>query len=232
MEDLKAKQIYLDKETIFHHHISQNKEKLEIYNNGIKNGKIRYFDEKARRRLSRLYYGMYSGLIYMYAFPTDFNNISNKMELLSHVLFDKKYTIVHGETDSTREIPFFMYANTNHLDSASWVEVEEGNTTWVYDPFSLLQMERDTFYKLEHPEVKSKITSDYINSHPARQDDDYTFHHDGGDYMLLTIFPQLEEYLPHHPYSDILGPELDRYKKDIDYDSISLREEEIFGKRY
>ena len=59
MEELKAKQIYLDKETVFHHHISQNKEKLEIYNNGIKNGKIRYFDEKARRRLSKLYYGMY-----------------------------------------------------------------------------------------------------------------------------------------------------------------------------
>ena len=227
------KSIFLDQETVFHHHLSENKEKIDIYNNGILTGKIRYFDETTRKRLSKLYYGMYSGLIYMYAFPTDFNNIGNKIELLTYALDNKNYKIIHGETDSTREIPFFMYANINHLDSASWIEVDDGITTWVYDPFSLLQIEKGTFYKLEHPTVKREITKDLIESHPRREDDDYSFHHDGGDLVLLTVFPQLEKYLPHHPFRDILAPELDRYKKDIDYDSISLREEEeIFGKRY
>ena len=232
METPKAKSIYLDQETVFHHHISQDQDKLKIYNEALETRKIRYFDETTRRRLSKLYYGMYSGLIYMYAFPTDFNSVGNKIELLTYALNDKDYTICHGQTDSTRDIPFFMYANHQHLDSASWVEIEDGNTTWVYDPFSLLQIEKETYHKLEHPEITNKISANVIRNHPRREEDDYTYHHDGFDYMLLDIFPRFEEYLPHHPYKDILGPELDRYKKDIDYDSISIREEEMFRKRY
>ena len=138
--------IKLNKETVLNHYISQNKEKLDLYNQAIADGKITDFDQVILTRLRKLYYGIYSGLIYMYFEPTNFNNIGNKAELMTHVLEDKQYQLVHGNIDSTRNIPFFMYG-VEHLDYNSWLEVQEGQKVWVYDLFSMLKIEKSVYYK-------------------------------------------------------------------------------------
>ena len=58
--------IKLNKETVFHHYISQNKEKLVLYNQTVIDGKITDFDQVILTRLRKLYYGIYSGLIYIF----------------------------------------------------------------------------------------------------------------------------------------------------------------------
>ena len=40
MSKLGVKQIFLDQETIFHHHISQDQDKLKIYNEALETRKI------------------------------------------------------------------------------------------------------------------------------------------------------------------------------------------------
>ena len=122
-EDLDGS-IQLKEETVFYHHLSQNKEKLELYKKAILEGKITEFDPTVLTRLRKLYYAFYSGLIYIYYIPTDFENIGSKLELLTYALEDKKFQIVHGNTDSTREIPFDQY-DSKPLDDNSWIEVEE-----------------------------------------------------------------------------------------------------------
>ena len=140
-QDMKES-IQLDGETIFFHHLSQNKEKLELYKRAVLEGKITEFDPTTLTRLRKLYFAFYSGLIYLFYEPTTFDNIGNKLELLTYALEDKKFQIVHGDTDSTREIHFFLYGS-KHLDYNSWIEVEEGQKIWVYDLFSLLRFEKD-----------------------------------------------------------------------------------------
>ena len=214
--------IKLNKETVFHHYISQNKEKLDLYNQAIADGKITDFDQVILTRLRKLYYGIYSGLIYMYFEPTNFNNIGNKAELMTHVLENKQYQLVHGNTDSTRNIPFFMYG-VEHLDYNSWLEVQEGQKVWVYDLFSMLKIEKSVYYKLENPVV----SKDAIMSHPGRDRDDYTFHADGGDFMLIEILPRMEQAMSSHPFSKILAPVITRYKKDINLDNVIAETHEI-----
>ena len=218
--------IKLNKETVFHHYISQNKEKLDLYNQAIADGKITDFDQVILTRLRKLYYGIYSGLIYMYFEPTNFNNIGNKAELMTHVLEDKQYQLVHGNTDSTRNIPFFMYG-VEHLDYNSWLEVQEGQKVWVYDLFSMLKIEKSVYYKLENPTVTKIVSKDAIMSHPGRDRDDYTFHADGGDFMLIEILPRMEQAMSSHPFSKILAPEITRYKKDINLDNVIAETHEI-----
>ncbi len=218
--------IKLNKETIFHHYISQNKEKLDLYNQAVIDGKIIDFDQVIVTRLRKLYYGMYSGLIYMYFEPTHFNNIGNKAELMTHVLEDKQYQLVHGDTDSTRNIPFFRYG-VEHLDYNSWFEVQEGQKVWVYDLFSMLKIEKSVYNRLENPTVTKIVSKDAIMSNPGRDREDYTFHADFGDFMLIEILPKMEQAMASHPFSKILAPEITRYKKDIDFDNMITETHEI-----
>ena len=218
--------IKLNKETVFHHYISQNKEKLDLYNQAVIDGKITDFDQVVLTRLRKLYYGIYSGLIYMYFEPTNFHNIGDKAELMTHVLEDKQYQLVHGNTDSTRNIPFFMYG-VEHLDYNSWLEVQEGQKVWVYDLFSMLKIEKSVYYKLENPTITKVVSKDAIMSHPGRDRDDYTFHADGGDFILKEKLPRMEQAMSSHPFSEILAPEITRYKKDINLDNVIAETHEI-----
>lgn len=228
--DKKMQELYgsikLNGETVFFHYLSQDKDKLELYKKALLEGKITNFDQTTITRLRKLYYGMYSGLMYMYYDPTDFNNIGNKVELLTHVMEDKKFQIVHGDTDSTRNIPFFMYG-VQHLDSNSWVEVEEGQKIWVYDPFSLLKIEKNVYYALEHPNIHRVINGIDILNHPGRDRDDYTTFHDGMSFVLFGKVPEMKKNMAHHPYRDILEPEITRFKKDINYDDLYLEWQEV-----
>ena len=218
--------IKLNKETVFHHYISQDKVKLDIYNKAIADGKITDFDPVIITRLRKLYYGLYSGLIYMYFEPTHFNNIGDKVDLMTHVLEDKQYQLVHGETDSIRNIQFFMYG-VEHLDYNSWFEVKEGQKVWVYDLFSMLKIEKSVYEKLENPTIIKVVSKDAIMSHPGRDREDYTFRPDFADFMLIEILTMMEQAMPSHPFSKILAPEITRYKKDIDFDNIIAETNEI-----
>ncbi len=213
--------IKLNKETVFHHNISQDKDKLDIYNKAITDGKILEFDPTTLTRLRKLYYAFYSGLIYMFYAPTNFNNIASKLELLTHTMEDKEYQIVHGNTDSTRNIQFFMYG-VEHLDFNSWIEVKEGQKVWVYDLFSMLKIEKEIYYKLEHPEIKQVVSKANIMDHPGRERDDFKTYHNGFDYMLIGLIPEMESNMSSHPFADILIPEITRFKKEIDFEKLVL----------
>lgn len=223
MQDLDSLRgsIKLDGESLFFHYLSQNKEKLEMYLEGLKSGKISFFDQSLLTRLRKMYFGYYSAIIYLFATPTSFSNIGNKVELLAHALDNKEYRIVHGETDSTRKIPFFMYG-VEHLDFNSWIEVEEGNRTWVYDTFSLMRFDKELFYSLENPKITSIIPKSRIHQddYDDRQFRQYT---NGFDFMLLKIIPALERSLSKHPFKSILETEISRFKSCINYDDIELQ---------
>lgn len=51
--------IKLSGETVFHHNISQDKERLDIYNQAVADGKIMEFDQTTLTRLKKLYYAYY-----------------------------------------------------------------------------------------------------------------------------------------------------------------------------
>lgn len=211
--------IKLNCETVFHHNLSQDNAKLSLYNQAVAEGKITDFDQITLTRLRKLYYGLYSGLIYMYYEPTSFKNIRQKAELMTHVLEDKSYQVVNGETDSIRNISFFMYG-VEHLDYNLWIEVQEGQKVWVYDLFSMLKIEKSVFYKLENPKIEKIIPKNAIMSHPGREQDDYSIYHDGFSFMLIHALPIMEKNLPTHPFKHILAPEITRYKKEINFDNI------------
>ena len=147
------------------------------------------------------------------------------MELLTHALEDKKFQIVHGSVDSTRNIVFFMYG-VKHLDYNYWIEVDEGTTTWVYDLFSMLKFEKSLYYELENPVVSEIIPRDVILNHPGRDDNKFLTFHDGFIELLFKQMPIIEKNMENHPFKDILVPELTRFKANINYEDLKLRTSE------
>lgn len=213
--------IKLNGETIFHHNIAQNKDKLDVYNKAVEDGKITEFDQTTLTRLRKLYYAFYPALIYIFYEPTTFKNIGNRLELLTNTMDDREYQIVHGDTDSTRNIPFSMYG-VEHLDYNSWLEVKEGQKVWVYDLFSMLKIEKEIYYKLENPEIRQVVSKSKIMSHPGRERGDFKIYQNGFSYMLIKIIPEMEKNMATHPFADILIPEITKFKEKIDFEKLVL----------
>lgn len=203
-------------ETVFFKHLSKDKEKLEIFKNGLLSGAIEPFQPDVISRLRRVYYSFYSGILYLYGEDTTFRTIGSKMEILSWIFAREDYTIVHGHTDSTREICFLDYQK-EHLDFNSWVEVTRGGKTFVYDTFSMLCFEKDIYYELEHPEITRKSPKEVIMRHPAKFNDEH-LRPDTAFWLFLGYIPNLMDNIDNHPYKDILLPEITRYKNLISYD--------------
>ena len=88
-----------------------SKEQLKIYKEGLLSGSIKPFDQITLSKLKRIYYGYYTGLIYMYLDETTEDNLFNKIDLLLKVLEDKDITLVHASITSVK--------------SSSWVEVND-----------------------------------------------------------------------------------------------------------
>ena len=145
--------------------ISYIKKKDDLYQKliyGFKNNLVKSFDQETISELRKCYYGIFSGLIYIFSTDTTFSNIDNKAELLIWIFKDKNIKLVKGSTNSTRNILFYEYGQ-GHLDYNLWIEVEEGNKTWVYDLFSLLKMEKDFYYKLEEPMIEKIYLKDVLD---------------------------------------------------------------------
>lgn len=163
--------------------------------------------------------------------PTSFSTIGNKIQLLTHAFADVNYRIVHGEVESTRKIMFAKYG-VDHLDFNSWIEVKQGDKVWVYDTFSMLKMERSTYYKLEDPLIKKIIKKSTVEAHSARYEDNFSTIRN--EWMLVGFIPIIEQSLVNNPYCDMLKVELAKFKQEVGYDEVISewqKEEKIFQRK-
>lgn len=200
--------------------ISYIKKKDDLYQKliyGFKNNLVKSFDQEIISELRKCYYGIFSRLIYIFSTDTTFSNIDNKAELLIWIFKDKNIKLVKGSTNSTRNILFYEYGQ-GHLDYNLWIEVEEGNKTWVYDLFSLLKMEKDFYYKLEEPMIEKIYLKDVLDLNK-----DFSIFSNQYDNLLYEMIDKLKESLEDSPYKELLIPEIIRYKDNISKEKVKCK---------
>lgn len=205
-------------ETIFYKNLEKHKDRLELYKKGIEERNIKEFDLEILSKLKKTNYGGIPGNIYIYAFPTNFETIGNKVEILAWIFRDIDFKIVHAKTNSTEEIMFYEY-KSKHLDCNSWIEIQDGTKEVVIDPFSNLMIEKELYYKLENPVIIQTYTSEDVKNHPARGDDDFSSEYGSYD-SLLIIMEFLEKTIQDSPYKEYLEKEVDKLKSKIDFDKM------------
>lgn len=210
------------KETLFVQLINKDPVKKNIYLKALQDNKIRHFDPNTMSKLKRMFFGYLSGIIYMYYTPTTETSIGNKVEMLSVILKDKEMSIVHGDTDSARIINSIESESREQIKFNSWIEVVEGNKTWVYDPFSMMMIDKDVYYELEHPTIKQIIPKNDVNYILSQSSDKFDKFNDAFGFMLYSFIEKADRNFYDHPFSDILVPELSRFKQAIHYDDCVL----------
>lgn len=200
--------------------ISYIKKKDDLYQKlmyGFKNNLVKSFDQEIISELRKCYYGVFSGLIYIFSTDTTFINIDNKAELLTWIFKDKNIKLVKGSTNSTRNILFYEYGQ-GHLDYNLWIEVEEGNKTWVYDLFSLLKMEKDFYYELEEPKIEKIYLKDVLDLNK-----DFSSFSNQYDNILYEMIDKLKESLEDSSYKELLIPEIIRYEDNISKEKVKSK---------
>lgn len=200
--------------------ISYIKKKDDLYQKliyGFKNNLVKSFDQEIISELRKCYYGIFSVLIYIFSTDTTFSNIDNKAELLIWIFKDKNIKLVKGSTNSTRNILFYEYGQ-GHLDYNLWIEVQEGNKTWVYDLFSLLKIEKDFYYKLEEPMIEKIYLKDVLDLNK-----DFSIFSNQYDNLLYEMIDKLKESLEDSPYKELLIPEIIRYKDNISKEKVKCK---------
>ena len=130
---------------------------------------------------------------------------------------DKNIKLVKGSTNSTRNILFYEYGQ-GHLDYNLWIEVEEGNKTWVYDLFSLLKMEKDFYYELEEPKIEKIYLKDVLDLNK-----DFSSFSNQYDNILYEMIDKLKESLEDSPYKELLIPEIIRYEDNISKEKVKSK---------
>lgn len=200
---------------LFYENIKKDPEKRKVFEDAREIGLIQPFDPEVLTRLRRTYYGGLSGLLYLYAFSTTSETIGTKIEILSYVFEEQEYTILHGDTDSTK-----MMSNcrmSEKLDYNSWIEVQKKRKIWVYDTFSMRKIEKGIYYRLERPKVHREIPRRVIQSISTRDENNLSLSELDDSLLFLPIVSQIENSLEKNPYYKFLKPELERYKEIVKY---------------
>ena len=99
-----------------------------------------------------------------------------------------------------------------------WIEVEEGNKTWVYDLFSLLKMEKDFYYELEQPKIEKIYLKDVLDLNK-----DFSSFSNQYDNILYEMIDKLKESLEDSPYKELLIPEIIRYEDNISKEKVKSK---------
>lgn len=221
-------------ETVFIQELKKDRKRYIEFLNAKKLYLVTEFDEEIKSRLRKIYWGgFFQALIYMYYLPTDFENIINKVELLSQAFKDEEYNVVHASTNSVRTTPFFQY-KVQHLDYNSYIEIKRGNNTWVYDLYSMLKFDKGVYETLEEPRSHTNDSGDLslleIISHKKIEElnrlvgeEDYSFR---CEEIYVKTMEKILELLPlNHPYREQILKEIELDKKVNNFDELKRRVE-------
>lgn len=216
-------------QNLFYFNLEENSNKLYFFEKSLQEGLISDFDDYTLKNLRKIYYSFYSAILYLYGEPTNFYTIITKVEILALAFQNKNYRVVYGYTNSTRQINFLKYSN-NYLDYNSWIEVEIDGKEYVYDLFSMMRFEKDVFYKIENPDIFKSLSKKRIELQMSKYVSDYLRPRD--IWMLVDFIPEFEKKIENLSNKDILLLELERYKKEIDYEKVVLEWNGTKRKKY
>ena len=223
--------------SIYFDAVKEDKEKLKLLNDGIKNGLVSQFDDSLIIKLRNLYLGVFPGSVFIYMKKSLSYSDYDKIRLLTVALEDEDFKLVHGKIDSIRNTEEVKYAEkfikNTIFDDASfnynyWFEVSKGGRTWIYDLFSLLKFDKELYYKIENPAIDKVYTKNVIEKKFYDKDEDpkinrsINIEDSNNDIFLTILIPSLEEKMRDSEYYEYLKAELTRIKKELNYEQVCI----------
>ena len=195
-----------------------------LYSYGLKNGLIHPYETELIEKLRHVYYGALPVSIILLCDKMCNGFCYDRAPLITLGFGDDDFKIINADVDSIRLRPAEIekYGNNPHFANHCFAErTKEDGTVWVYDTSIGLVTEKSLYYKMENPQITSirdkEATLTFLENFKINKDDL------GEDkYALPLILPSYEAIseMSSHFYANDLKEEIERFKDEIDYESI------------
>lgn len=196
---------------------------------GLKNNRIRCYDDELIMKLRNIYYGGLPASIILLT-----NGLSNgycydRALLMSQAFLDSDddVKLVYADVDSLKLNPKYIQNKyPNYADHCFVERITKEGKHLIYDTASGFVYDKKMYWLIEHPKIRHindkesiiKFVNDdmYYNSEDMERD----------KYISPLILPNIEKCYgsPYEMYSisgiELLQREVEHYKKEINYDSI------------
>lgn len=207
------------------------KKKKLLFFYGFKNGLIHPYEKDLIENLRHIYYGGVPASIIIPLISFCNGRCYDRALLLATAFRNEDFCLIDADVDEIRLNPKiinkFKDYNDNHFANHCFVErTKTDGTIWVYDTSVGLVFEKNLYYKLQNPRI-TKINTKEKTLNYCEFQDILNADIERDKYILPLTFPNIEaavekEYL----YKELLKEEIERFKKEIDYDGICKEIEE------
>lgn len=191
---------------------------------GLLTGFVHFYDKNLIAKLRHIYYGGLPASLIILSLRLCNHYCYDRALLLSLAFEDANYKIVRADIDGIRLNPRFLDEkdiNPHYANHCFLEETLSNGKELVYDTSTGLVYDKRLYYRMENP-VITKISSkeetmDYVEYQEIK-----TTNLESDKYLLTVIIPQLESIILKEdgPYREFLKEELQRFKKEINYEAL------------
>lgn len=200
------------------------KRKQRLLIDGIKRGKVKVYSDEEISNLRKYYYGgMPLSILILHNHLTA-GQCYDRGTMIPYAFLDSEFRIVEGDIDSIKLYPEYIrmnekYHDEHYADHCFAEKTDPDGTIWVYDTTLGMVIEKELYYKIEHPNVRLTRSKEETL---AFMEDQVKDHLTDDKYVLPLVLPTLENNLEAvQPwYEDTLKGEFELLKKTVDYESI------------
>lgn len=210
-----------------------NKEKNILFHYCIKNGLIRYYDDKLIKNLRHIYYGGLTASILLLHDKLSNGYCYDRGKLITLGFCEDDFKVVEADINDLR-------LNPKNIDKYRMGKIDDGfsnhcfaertksdGTTWVYDTSLGLVFEKNIYYSVEKPTITRIMDKEEVLNFLY-----YDFQRDSNidqdKYALPLILPNLEDnMIPTQKfYLNQFKEEIEFLKQETNYDSVCKEIEE------
>ena len=207
----------------------------ELFNEGVKNKKVRPYDDKLLEKLREVYYGGIPASIILLTPKLCNGHCYDRALLLTHAFKEDEFRLVDANINSIRLHPNYIEKardkdtgelKKNYATHCFVEKTEKDGSVWVYDTTAMVAFDKELYYQMEEPEVlkinSKQATETYFEYVEIEQAD-----LERDKYASAIMIPKIETAITDEdPYREDLKREIEIYKEKIGYDALCREVEE------
>ena len=199
-----------------------------LYSWGLKNGKIKTYDEELIQKLRKVYYGGIPASVILLSNGMTNGHCYDRALLMSRAFLDDEgdVKLLYATIDSLKLNPKFISDEPLYADHCIVERTTKNGQHLIYDTSSGFIYDKDLYWKMENPKVRHVNNKESIKTFLEEDEEHYPEDLERDKYIAPLVLPMIEKTFgkPTEMYSlkgiELLQREIEYYKNTIKYNDV------------
>ena len=199
-----------------------------LYSWGLKNGKIKAYDEELIQKLRKVYYGGIPASVILLSNGMTNGHCYDRALLMSRAFLDDEgdVKLLYATIDSLKLNPKFISDDPLYADHCIVERTTKNGQHLIYDTSSGFIYDKDLYWKMENPKVRHVNNKESIKTFLEEDEEHYPEDLERDKYIAPLVLPMIEKTFgkPTEMYSlkgiELLQREIEYYKNTIKYNDV------------